>query len=199
MQGKYTEISLEKNRFVFPSALLYIASMMEPNETGTKRLLALIPLLLFVHNIEEALTMPAWVPLHLPMLRERLPLFRALEFSTPQLYTSLTLVSVVPALFTWYCLRGTVMPKRVTMLLILQGIIFWNALMPHLSGTLILGLYNPGTVTAVLINIPFTILLFRSRLVTHLSRPRILTWSAALYLPLVYTNHLLAKGISQLF
>ena len=87
------------------------------------------------------------------------------------------------------------------MMLVLQSVIFWNALMPHISGLFILGMYNPGVVTAVACNIPFTIYLFRSvkkeGIVSNSMIRDIFALGFALYLPLVYTNHLIAQSLAK--
>jgi hypothetical protein len=171
--------------------------------TGEKRLLLFIPLLLIIHNAEEALFMPQWISTHLSMLQQKFFFFRYLEFSSKQLYTSLLLVTAVPGIVSYLCLRGGQSPKTTAVMLTLQSVIFWNALVPHLSGLLLLGIYNPGTVSAVLVNIPFSLYLFRRSdafiLPPKFPLLRILRIGALIYLPLVYTNHLLAKSISRLF
>jgi hypothetical protein len=171
--------------------------------TGEKRLLLFIPALLFLHNVEEALTMPQWMEVHLPLLTERIPLFRLLSFSSRQLYVSLFQVTLIPFIVSLFCLLGVLMPRKVTVMLILQSVIFWNALMPHVSGTILLTMYNPGTLTAVVFNIPFSVFLYRkflgSRTLQADHLKKIILAGGVLYLPLVYTNHLLAMVISNLF
>jgi hypothetical protein len=170
--------------------------------TGARPLFWFIPVLLTLHNAEEAFTMPEWIGANLPMLQERIPLFRFLHFSAPQLYISLTLVTLIPWLVTFVCLHGPLTRLRAAVLLTLQSVIFWNALMPHLSGTLLLGMYNPGTVTALAVNIPFSLYLYRvvrsQELLPYLYLRKVILAGAFLYLPLVYTNHLLAGLLSRL-
>ena len=71
-----------------------------------KRLWWYIPVILTVHNCEEALTMPHWMSVHLRVLREKIWLMDELQFSPKQLYLSLLLVTIVPFLFTYFCRRG---------------------------------------------------------------------------------------------
>ncbi|MFA6455807.1 MAG: HXXEE domain-containing protein [Bacteroidota bacterium] len=168
----------------------------------SKRLLPLIPAVLFFHNLEEALTMPHWLAAHLPELQEKVPLFRSLEFSRTQIFISLILVTVVPLIITILCLRGEQTRRKISVLLTLQSIIFWNALMPHISGIFVLGMYNPGTVTAVAGNVPFSILLFYLLWKEQTIETRVLMHALIdglfLYLPAVYLNHLLAHRIASL-
>jgi hypothetical protein len=160
-----------------------------------------IPVILSIHNLEEALTMPQWMSVHLPMLRSTIPFFENLQFSTAQLYVSLFLVTLVPFLITFFCLRGERTAKKISVVLILQSIIFWNALMPHLSGFFVLGMYNPGTITAVLLNIPFSVYLYRRVLqqgiVLKDTMHKCVFIGLAIYLPVVYLNHLIAQVISH--
>ena len=65
-----------------------------------------IPILLLIHNAEEALTMPEWMNTYLPMLQEKLFLFRYVNFSTTQLYVSLFLVSITPFIISGSCSAG---------------------------------------------------------------------------------------------
>ncbi|MFA6469018.1 MAG: HXXEE domain-containing protein [Bacteroidota bacterium] len=166
----------------------------------SKRLLLLIPVVLFFHNFEEALTMPHWLAVHLPLLKEKIPFFNSMEFSRTQIFVSLTLVTIIPTAISYFCLRGEVTPRKTAVLLTLQSIIFWNALMPHFSGIFVLGMYNPGTVTAIGVNIPFSILLVLRLQQEQFVERRIIRHALIdglfLYLPVVYLNHLLAHQIA---
>lgn len=175
------------------------------NETLYKNRIVLlfIPIILSIHNLEEALTMPEWILAYLPMLRSTIPIFEYLHFSTTQLYCSLLSVTIIPFLVTFLCLRGERTEKKISLLLILQAIIFWNALMPHVLGVFVLGIYNPGTITAVLLNIPFSIYLFmrvrKEEIVSAIVLKRNIIAGLILYLPIVYVNHILAHGVTKMF
>ena len=161
-----------------------------------------IPIFLTIHNFEEFLTMPEWMNVHLSLLRMKFFVFRSVSFSPEQLYLSLILVTVVPWVFSLYCLTGIWSKKKLWMMLILQSIIGWNAVVPHISGTLILGMYNPGLVTALLINLPFTIYLFYRSVADGFlvggEVRKILFIGIILYVPLVYLNHLIATYLAML-
>jgi len=167
-----------------------------------KRLFWFIPGILSIHNLEEALTMPQWMSAHLPMLRTAIPFFDHLQFSTTQLYISLIFVTLIPFLVTYFCLRGERTIQKISILLILQAIIFWNALMPHIGGLFVLGMYNPGMITAVLLNVPFSIYLFRKvkqeESVSKSALRNCILIGLVAYLPIVYLNHLLAHVLSNL-
>ena len=49
----------------------------------------------------------------------------------------------------------------------IQAILFVNAFVPHIVMTVKMKLYSPGLVTAVFINIPFTIYLFTRAINEH--------------------------------
>ena len=167
-----------------------------------KRLIWYIPIILAFHNLEEALTMPQWLLSNLPQLQEKITLFNDLQFSTKQLYLSLAAVTVLPFLLTVLCQKGELSKRKVEVMLVLQSIIFWNALMPHISGAIFLGMYNPGTVTAVACNIPFTFYLFsrvkKEGVVSNRVLRDIFALGFAVYLPLVYANHLMAQSIAKI-
>lgn len=172
-------------------------------KTANDNPLRFIPLFLLLHNIEEAITMPHWLSVHLPMLRERISLFSYLQFSSQQLYVSLFMVTIVPVTGALLCFHGEMTKPKLYFLFILQSIIFWNALMPHVSGVFLLGMYNPGVYTAVLLNIPYSIYLAQwssiKMLISRKERAGIILASLILYLPVVYLNHFLASFIAKQF
>ncbi len=172
------------------------------NDDDVKRVLWFITFFLMIHNIEEAITMPKWMQLYQDIVKLRVPFMSHLQFSTVQLYISLVLVTLIPAVTTWLCLRGEIRRIGILTLLTLQAIIFWNALLPHAIGWLFLGMYNPGTVTAVIFNIPFSFYLFyrirRSGIIPEKLIVRSIAMGLVFYLPLVYLNHLLAHAIANI-
>ncbi len=167
-----------------------------------KKKLMLVPILLAIHNIEEAVTMPAWMADHGEYLKSAVPLFQHLNFSSTQLYVSLVNVTIIPAAAVFLLLRKELTQRKILAVLFLQSVIFFNALIPHIIGLPVLGMYNPGTISAVLINLPFSIYLFvtvyRAEILPLKSLLRISLYGLILYLPIVYLNHLLAHGISGL-
>ncbi|MFZ4622172.1 MAG: HXXEE domain-containing protein [Bacteroidota bacterium] len=175
---------------------------MNHKENEIKKILWLIPIVLTIHNIEEALTMPEWMNLYVGIVKQQVPFMSHLQFSARQLYISLVLVTIVPAVVTWFCLRGEIRTNGILALLTLQAIIFWNALIPHMIGWFFLGMYNPGTMTAVIFNIPFSFYLFyqirRSGIVPEKLIVRSIGMGLVIYLPLVYLNHLLAHTIANI-
>ena len=120
----------------------------------------LVPVLLLVHNVEEALFFPRYLPLALARLPDELrPLAGAITLG--QVWTALALVTLVPfALAAW----ATAQPSSRTalwLLLLVQATVLLNVFW-HL-GTAVIGFqgYAPGVVTALALNLPFSIYLLR--------------------------------------
>ncbi len=167
-----------------------------------KRTLWYIPLLLLMHNAEEALTMPQWISVHLDLLRVNYPIFEHVQFSTPQLYLSLALITVIPLIISLRCISGELTKRSIMTLMILQSIIFWNALVPHLLGSYLLQMYNPGVVTALFCNIPFTFylgtMLVKEKITDNVQLRNAAVAGLLIYLPVVYLNHLTAHFFARL-
>lgn len=139
-----------------------------------------------LHNAEEALTLPRWFALHRAQLEAEFQV-RPLAADPGRLYVGLVLVTVIPAV--WVALASRAAPRSVGAysVLVLYGVFLANAFVPHLLGTVLLGGYVPGAVTAGLLVVPFTAWLAR-RAVTdgYASRRGVivaLLLAAALYLP----------------
>jgi Protein of unknown function with HXXEE motif len=127
-----------------------------------KRQLWRIPIVLAIHNAEEALTMPRWVMSNLAAVRRAIPFGIDIQFSPVQLLASLLVATVVPFIVTLLCVRGEKKSKRVYLLLLLQAIVLLNVFIPHLSWTIRTLQYNPGLFTALFLNLPFSFIFFRT-------------------------------------
>lgn len=113
--------------------------------------------LLALHNLEEALT----VPRYLPAVRARFPAARvAAELAPAEVLAALAVVTVVPlAVVAWAVAR----PRSRAALwgaLVLQATVLLNVA-PHVAGAVALGGYAPGVATALAINLPFSVYLLR--------------------------------------
>jgi Protein of unknown function with HXXEE motif len=126
-----------------------------------KQLLWLIPIVLTLHNIEEALTMPRWVMANLPLIKENLPITIDLQFSPAQLLFSLLIATVVPVVATMVCINGERRSVKLHLLFLLQAIVLLNVFIPHIAASIRMRQYNPGVVTAVCVNLPFSLYFFR--------------------------------------
>ncbi|MDF3052320.1 MAG: motif-containing protein [Geminicoccaceae bacterium] len=113
-----------------------------------------------LHNAEEALFFPRYLPLVLARLPESWkPLAGAMTLG--QMWTALLLVTLVPvALAAWATLRpGNGVP--VWLLLLVQATLLLNALWHVSAAILIFNGYAPGLATAVLFNLPAAVYLLR--------------------------------------
>lgn len=126
-----------------------------------RKLCWLIPALVTLHNSEEALTMPRWVMANLALIRENLPAAFEIQFTPAQLLFSLLIATVVPLVVTIFCIGGEKGSRRLFLLFLLQAIVLLNVFIPHISISVRIGRYNPGLITAVCVNLPFSIYLFR--------------------------------------
>ena len=126
-----------------------------------KQILWLIPIVLTLHNIEEALTMPHWVMANLPFIKENLPVNIDIHFTPAQLLLSLFLATVVPFIVTILCVNGEKQSGRVYLLFLLQAIVLLNVFIPHIAASIRMKQYNPGVITAVCVNLPFSFYVFR--------------------------------------
>jgi hypothetical protein len=139
-----------------------------------------------LHNGEEALTIPTWLPPRLAQLEAQFGV-RPLAADVDQLYFSLGAATLVPAL--WVAAAAQSAPRSIGVysIIVLYGVFFANALVPHLLGTTLLGTYVPGVITAGALVIPFTIwLCYRARVEDDVSTRGLviaLLVAVAIYVP----------------
>ena len=125
-----------------------------------RHILWYVPLVLTLHNTEEALTMPRWVAEHSSEIMGRVPFFNAVQFTPRQLLSSLAIATVVPFVVTLMCAGGEKRSRKLFLLFLLQMIILLNVFVPHMVATVVMERYNPGAITAVCCNLPFSLYLF---------------------------------------
>jgi hypothetical protein len=125
-------------------------------------LLWLIPVCFTFHNLEEALTIPRF----LAALLARLPasiqkIVPVVNYS--QYLIALMIVTILPYLFILAYQFSH--KKRLPLYLLLgtQMVVFINVF-SHVSMAVLLRGYAPGVVTALLVNLPFSIYLFHRAL-----------------------------------
>jgi len=108
------------------------------------------------HNLEEALTGPAW-------LREHSANAHILGLQVPLVpdrtaYVALALVTLFSWLWIGAACRSQPRSLGAYSVLALFGVYLGNAFVPHVVATLLLRAYVPGVITAVLGVIPFVLL-----------------------------------------
>jgi hypothetical protein len=120
----------------------------------------LVPLLLAIHNAEEALLFPRYLPLVLGRLPEG---WRALAGAVTlgQVGTALALVTLIPLLLAVWAFRRPDSDVPVWLLLLVQATVLLNVLWHVATAVVVFNGYAPGLLTALLINLPFSIYLFR--------------------------------------
>ena len=122
------------------------------------RVLWLIPILLAVHNAEEALLFPRYLPLVLGRLPEG---WRALAgaLTLGQVGTALALVTLIPLLLVIWATRRPESAVPLWLLLLVQATVLLNVLWHVSTAMVVFDGYAPGLMTAVLINLPFSVYL----------------------------------------
>ena len=166
-----------------------------------KQVLWLVPVVLTLHNIEEALTMPSWVMQNLPFIESNLPFDIRIQFTPSQLLLSLGIATVVPVVVTLLCINGEKKSQRLYFLFLLQAIILINVFVPHIAVSLRILNYNPGVLTAVCFNLPFSLYLFRRAYrEDYLARREIASLflvAFVVYPPIAWTIHLVGEWIAK--
>jgi hypothetical protein len=119
-----------------------------------------------LHNLEEAVTFPRYLPLVL----ERLPdTWRAIAgpITLGQVWTALGLVTLIPlVLAAWATLRAD-LAAPVWLLLLIQATLLLNVLWHVGAAVVLFDGYAPGVGTAVLLNVPASVYLLRKAAREH--------------------------------
>jgi hypothetical protein len=123
-----------------------------------------VPILLAIHNLEEAPFMEKW--------SRELPLPIHPVVSTRQFVAAVTVLTVAGFLLTYLGLTVIPQPTGIWLILGVQVIMGVNAVAPHLVTTLRFRKYSPGVITGLLLNIPFSIYLLQRAM-----QEGFLTWS----------------------
>lgn len=120
----------------------------------------LVPILLTLHNAEEALAFPAYMRRMRTLLPEP---FASLEASLSY-STILGALTVLSALAFLIALVAAARPKSqgtLWALLVLEAAVGVNVIVHLLSAVIVFHGYGPGLATALMINAPFAIYCFR--------------------------------------
>ena len=134
------------------------------------RVLWLVPVLLALHNAEEAL----FFPRYLPFVISRLPggwQSLAAPLTTGQVWAALAIVTAGAFAVAWWAVRRPASAAARWTVLLLQTTMLLNALWHMLTAAVLFGGYAPGLVTGVLVNLPFSIYLLRRAAAEHWLSP----------------------------
>jgi hypothetical protein len=120
----------------------------------------LVPVLLALHNVEEALLFPRYLPLAVARLPEGLQTVAG-AITLGQVWAALALVTAVPfGLAAWAAARPS---SRIALwlLLLVQATVLLNVLWHLAASIVVFQGYAPGLLTALTLNLPFSIYLLR--------------------------------------
>jgi hypothetical protein len=123
-----------------------------------RSVLWLVPSLLALHNAEEAL----FFPRYLPLVLSRLPVgWQAViaPLTTGQVLSALVIVTVSALLVAWWADQRPSSGLALWLLLLIQSTVLLNVLWHAATAVMLFGGYAPGLVTALLLNLPFSIYL----------------------------------------
>jgi hypothetical protein len=115
-----------------------------------------------LHNLEEALMMPGYVPLVRARLSGIAP--AALLTAAGHLswfYGALVAATIVPALVVLIAVTRPMTRATVYAVMFVQSLFLVNVIVPHVPAALLLGGYVPGVVTAVGVQLPFSVYFLR--------------------------------------
>jgi hypothetical protein len=174
-------------------------------EISLKQLIWLLPIVYLVHNIEEGLTMVGWLGDHSSALPELFGKLLPERFWEKfDIIRSLALViAVLLPLVLAFLHRYKEKYKFILLLFVLAGWFTFINGVQHVIFTLVLQTYTPGIVTALFINLPFSlgliISLEKEYPWLHVQRVKWLVLSIICYLPLIFVIWALATLLSILF
>lgn len=120
----------------------------------------LVPLLFTAHNAEEALTFPRYMPRLPALLPTRFAAFASrLDYQT--MLAALAVVSLLAVVLAFAANRAPESRWRMWLLLALQATVAVNVVSHVMAAVFLYRGYAPGVITAVAINAPFSVHLFR--------------------------------------
>jgi len=126
--------------------------------TSKKTLLWLVPIFISVHNLEEALFMPAILERRnssIPnFLHGLLP-----PITYRQFLLALFIMTAIPYLIAWFANLEEEQAGTGTLLLFSVQVMMLVNVFAHAGMAMFLGGYAPGVFTAILINLPFSVYL----------------------------------------
>jgi len=129
-----------------------------------------LALVIALHNEEEGITAGEYLP-RVREIIERVPALRErglLPPSLPRLYLALIIVTVVPAVVLGWATTGRDSGVKREVVAVIAAALLWNVFLPHVSAMIVLRGYAPGGVTALVVNLPFCLYLFRRSLIEQM-------------------------------
>lgn len=111
-----------------------------------------VPILLAIHNLEEAPFMEKW--------SKDLPLPIHPIVSTKQFVAAVSLLTIAGFAATYFGINSSNQPIGISIILGIQMVMLVNVFVPHLATAIRFRKYSPGIITGLLLNLPFSIYLF---------------------------------------
>jgi hypothetical protein len=138
------------------------------------RVLRLVPALIAVHNAEEAIAFRHY----LPIVHDRLPGALADSFAVtyPQILIALVIATAIPAGVILWALSEPHVRSKLWIALLIQMVVLLNVLSHVCAALFIMHGYSPGLITALVLNLPFSIHVFREARRAHWVTRRQLLW-----------------------
>jgi hypothetical protein len=126
----------------------------------SRSVLWLVPILLAVHNAEEALFFPRYLPFVLYRLQAGWQAVIA-PLTTGQVGAALAVVTAVAFIVAWWSYQWPDSTMALWLVLLIQATVLLNVVWHLAAAVVLFGGYAPGVVTALLINLPFSVYLLR--------------------------------------
>ncbi|MCK9151404.1 HXXEE domain-containing protein [Methanobacterium alcaliphilum] len=124
--------------------------------TNLGRIMWLLPIIFFIHDMEEYLTMSSFMA-HNSILSS-IPLFEMLKTTSAQFMVSIIFLTILVVVVTYFAIK-----KRegniLKLYLLVVVLIFVNAII-HIFQGLYLNSYVPGLITAIALVIPYCLWIF---------------------------------------
>lgn len=125
-----------------------------------RQLIWLIPIFIIIHNLEEAPNMEKWAINHLSDVpRNPYLLEKYLPISTTEFWVSSVIISIFVLLLAFLFSNSKKNSFGIYLMVGIQIILFVNVFNHIYMSTLFLH-YQPGLITGVMINLPFSLYLF---------------------------------------
>jgi hypothetical protein len=166
-------------------------------------LIWLFPVAFILHDFEEIIMVEKWVATHSDLIRSKLPnrlagrVIKQFSMSTAQFAVSVFVIFLFVSSSTYlayqYINQG---PLGNIHFFMVCTLVFFLHLFTHLAQSLYFRTITPGSITSLLIVLPYSLLLFHALSVHH-----VITWSvvfrslpyAILIIPLVLFAHWIRK------
>jgi hypothetical protein len=133
-----------------------------PERLSYRTLQWLVAACALLHNLEEAVTMSRFAP----QIRERLSgvapaSLLAVTGNLSWFYTALVVATLVPCIVVLNAVMRRTSRAAAWAVVFVQSLFFVNVFLPHVPAALLMGGYAPGVVTAVAIQLPWSVIFLR--------------------------------------